>query len=383
MVTGYSIAGYANMVADTVRMEANVQALRRAVKSGCVVLDIGTGTGIFALLAVRFGARRVYALDPHPSIDVARQLAAANGCAERIEFIQDLSTRVTLPEKADVIISDLRGVLPPLQHHIPSIADARKRLLAPGGTMIPQRDALWAAVVEAPDLYDSRVNPWNGNTYGFDMEPARRILTNIWTKSRFAPEGLLAEPRHWATLDYTAVEDPNVCGSICWEQVRPGTAHGLCLWFDALLAPGVGFSNAPGAPELLYGQAFFPLSSPVTLAAGDTVRVDLHADLQGGDYVWRWRTRVIDPRGRATVEFHQSTFFGGLLPLAKMRKCSADFVPSPGEDALIDRFVLDLLCDSTPVGEIARRLAGRFPDRFPGWPEALTKAGELSVTYSR
>ena len=59
----YSIADYGAMIADDVRMGAFVRALRQAIKPGAVVIDIGTGTGIFALLACRFGARRVYAIE--------------------------------------------------------------------------------------------------------------------------------------------------------------------------------------------------------------------------------------------------------------------------------------------------------------------------------
>ena len=94
----YSISDYGAMISDGVRMDAFVRALRGAVKPGAIVIDIGTGTGIFALLACRFGARRVYAIEPEDAIEVAREIAAANGCADRIEFIQAMSTRVTLPE---------------------------------------------------------------------------------------------------------------------------------------------------------------------------------------------------------------------------------------------------------------------------------------------
>jgi protein arginine N-methyltransferase 1 len=114
----YSISAYGRMIADRVRMNAYVQALRQAVKPNSVVLDIGTGTGIFALLACQFGARHVYAIEADDAIEVARQIAAANGYTDRIEFIQDVSTKLSLPEKADVIISDLRGVLPLFQGHI-------------------------------------------------------------------------------------------------------------------------------------------------------------------------------------------------------------------------------------------------------------------------
>ena len=65
---------------------------------------------------------------------------------------------LVLAYRAGIIISDLRGVLPWFQQHIPSIIDARKRLLARGGVLIPRRDILWAAVVEAhearPALHD-------------------------------------------------------------------------------------------------------------------------------------------------------------------------------------------------------------------------------------
>ena len=71
----YSIADYGAMIADEVRMGAFVRALRQAVKPGAVVIDIGTGTGIFALLACRFGARRVYAIEPSDAIQVAREIA--------------------------------------------------------------------------------------------------------------------------------------------------------------------------------------------------------------------------------------------------------------------------------------------------------------------
>ena len=136
----YSLHFYGEMIANRPRVERYVEALRQAVKPDSVVLDLGCGQGLFALLACRFGARRVYAIEPDNVINIAREAAAANGFRDRIEFFQSVSTEVTLPEPATIIISDLRGVLPWFQKHIPSIVDARQRLLAPGGVLIPRRD---------------------------------------------------------------------------------------------------------------------------------------------------------------------------------------------------------------------------------------------------
>ena len=139
----YSIAAYQEMVDDGARMDAYAAALGRAVRPGSVVVDIGAGTGILSLLACRFGAARVYAIEPDDAIHVARENAAANGLADRIEWIQDLSTNVRLPEKADVIVSDLRGVLPLFGKHIPAIVHARQNFLAESGRLIPEQDVLW------------------------------------------------------------------------------------------------------------------------------------------------------------------------------------------------------------------------------------------------
>ena len=130
----YSLHFYGQMLSDRVRTDAYAEALRRAVRPDSVVLDLGCGPGLFALLACKLGARRVYAVEPDNAINIAREAAAANGFADRIEFFQSLSTEITLDEPASIIVSDLRGVLPWFQQHIPSIVDARERLMARGGS---------------------------------------------------------------------------------------------------------------------------------------------------------------------------------------------------------------------------------------------------------
>src|SRR5262249_4184509 len=153
--------------------------------------------------------------------------ALANEMAQRIEFIQSLSTDVTLPERVDMIVSDLRGVLPLYQHHIPAILDARERLLAPCGVLIPQRDVLWAGVAEATEVYSQCVSPWEERPYGLDMDAARRMTVNTWSKARLQPAQLLVTPQCWATLDYTTVTNPDLSAEIVWMVARAGTAHGL------------------------------------------------------------------------------------------------------------------------------------------------------------
>ena len=113
------------MIGDGVRMAAYRRALSSSVRPDCVVLDIGTGTGIMAMLALRYGARRVYAIEPANIIQVARETAAANGMQDRIVFVQDLSSRASLPERVDLIVEDLRGASPWHGTHLLDVMDAR------------------------------------------------------------------------------------------------------------------------------------------------------------------------------------------------------------------------------------------------------------------
>jgi protein arginine N-methyltransferase 1 len=373
------------MINDRVRMEAYVRALRQAVRPGAVVLDLGAGLGVFALLACRFGARRVYAVEPANALQVARDLAAATGCCDRVEFIQELSTRVDLPERADVIISDLRGVLPLFAHHLPTIIDARRRLLAPEGTLIPRCDTLWSAVVQAPDRYKTYLPPEGDGCYGLDFGAVRRLLTNTCSKARPTPEQLLVEPQPWATLDYTSLEEPGARGEATWPVSRAGTGHGLAVWFDTVLAPGVSFSTGPAAPEAIYGSAFFPWSEPVELGVGDRVSVTIHANLVGQDYQWSWDTTILaqDRPDQVKAGFRQSTFYSAPLALGRLRKRAAAHVPTLGEDGQIDCLVLGLMDGGTSLDAIAHEVRAHFPHRFPTWQSALDRVGNLSEHYSR
>ncbi len=301
----YALIDYCGMVADTVRMDAYREALERAVTPDSVVLDIGTGIGVFAILARRFGARKVFAVEPGDVIRLAERIAEDSGAADGIAFIQDLSTRITLPERADVMISDLRAILPLFQHHIPSIVDARKRLLEPGAVLIPQRDTLWAAVVHAPDTYRKLTRPWS-DSLGVELQATQPILTQMSRRVVVAADQLVTEPMAWATLEYATVESPNVRGEVEWTVARASTAHGLVLWFDTVLADGIGFSNAPGEVETIYGNEFFPFPSEVGLEPGDTIGVELAADLVVDRYVWRWNTRIGSGEGADKASFRQT-----------------------------------------------------------------------------
>lgn len=50
------------------------------------------------------GAKRVYLVEPEPVVQLAHELARANGLADRIVVLQGKMEAVELPEKVDLIL---------------------------------------------------------------------------------------------------------------------------------------------------------------------------------------------------------------------------------------------------------------------------------------
>jgi protein arginine N-methyltransferase 1 len=374
----YRLADYRAMILDEVRTPAYVRAIEQAVRPGDTVVEIGTGFGYFAVIACRAGASRVYAIDPDPVVHLGPELARANGFGDRIEFLQGLSTRVTVGP-ADVLISDLRGTLPLLGRHIPAIVDARRRLLKPGGAQIPARDWIKVALVGESGA-DQPVHPAPAN--GVRLDPVERALTHLWSSARLKPDDLVSEPATWTTLDYRTIGGPDLDGTVILTAARPACVRGLGAWFETELLPGCGFSTAPGGPGHVYGHALFPLPRPIEVEAGDVLEVRLRADLVGADYVWSWEGRSLAPNGRGAA-FAQSTFHAAPPSAARLRRRGDRFEPALGREGQAQAWILGRMSGAATLGEIARGAREAFPDVFADYGDALRRVADLSEEFSR
>jgi len=363
-------------------MGAFAEALRRSVTPGCRVIDIGAGPGLFSLLACEYGAGHVVAIEPDASIEIARQAAHENGFGDRITFVRDKSQNWHTEEKADVVISDIRGVMPLFEHHIPTIKDVRSRLLKPGGVQIPGIDHIYAALVEAPEVYAKRLGPWIDKPYGIDMSAAHCYGINNWSKVYLPSETLMSPPQIFATLDYRSVEETNHRASLSFEATRPGTVHGILMWFETELVPGVGYGNAPGAPEQVYGQAFFPLEHSLNLLEGATASADITANFLDGNYVWSWNFRATDAEGD-THAFRQSSFKSKIISAGMLASRAASFCPPARNAQAIDVYCISRFDGKTNLNTIAEQVLGAFPQDFATKSMALKHVANLSAKYNK
>lgn len=378
----YSLYGYGLMLADQ-RAARYAEALQRTVRPGAVVVEIGSGPGVLAVYACALGARRVYAIESDEVGSLVPQIAAANGVSDRVTVIRGDSRHVTLDESADVVVADVRGVLPFSGDSLETMIDAR-RFVKPGGALIPQRDTVRVSVVHVPALYESIVGPWSVEQFGVDAAPARAVAVNLWRKGSLERADLVSEPRDCLELDYMRLARSSAEGHVCLVAARDSDAHGLAVWFDSDLAADVTMSNEPGQPALLYGQGFFPWPEVQPLQAGDEVSVTFRAMKAAGEYVMAWDSEIVDGRtGALRARFAQSTFRGLPLDLETAYLHSPDAVVTPGPDAEVERFVLSAFDGQRSQMDVATALAARFPDRFASVRDALARVVATALRVAR
>lgn len=378
----YSVEMFAKMFTKQQRHTSYCEALRRTIKQGDVVIDIGTGIGVYAMEAARLGARKVFAVEPNPLVRLGPALAAANGFApDHIEFYEMFSTEFEPPEQADVIFADLRGRTPLYAGNVPALYDAATRLLKPGGVLIPQRDLVSAALVACPSGGSDWWDHWNGNPFGFDLSPALELQMSRVLAAAVRSEQMLSAPELVADIRYGV--DPVVDIVHHWrtEATADGTVAGIASWFDGTLVPGVTVSNGPHVPPSVYGGAFLGFTEPFAVRTHEQIEVGLNVRFVGGEYEWSWSAGRVDDSGHVRQRSVGSSLLGTPMTPRSLALLHDDRTVESTARLQADALGLRLLAAGSSVGEVADRLHAEFPETFPTRVEGKDAAVGLANAY--
>lgn len=372
-------------LSDANRLEAYRRAIEELVTPGCVVVDLGSGTGIMALLACRAGARQVYAIEETSIIGLAREICEANGFGERIAFIKDFSTYAQIPEQADVVVADQIGRFGFDAGILEYFSDARRRFLKPGGVLLPSRIDLIVAPVDCADLW-RQVEFWNESPAGFNFQPARKLAANTGYPTKLEPGELLAAPAIIASLDTGQCPTSIPGAEASMEVERAGILHGVGGWFSAQLSASVAMSNGPlEARPIRRSNVFFPIDRPVAVEKGDQVRVTMTIRPNGSMVAWavEIRDRQAAPGSAPKARFTHSTFQGMLLCTEDLKRSQPQFVPSLTARGEARRSILELCDGRRSLAEIEQEVHRRHPHLFHSSGEAAAFVGEVVTRYAQ
>jgi predicted RNA methylase len=242
-----------------------------------LVLDVGTGTGLLAMLAARYGAKRVVSCEMvRPIAMLANQIVALNGFQDVVEIISKKSNEVVvgneLPRKADVLVTETvdcgligEGIVPIIRH-------AREHLLVSNPSIVPGKAKIKFSLLESSTIH--------GLNHVTEASTFNVSLFNEFSTSGYFPVRLNTWPYSLLSGYNTAIEFDFLNDSLLPQQrqvpVRvdqDGTCHGIVFWFELDLGHDIQLINDPKNQKSHWMQAVQCFKEPIEVYQDDLIEL--------------------------------------------------------------------------------------------------------------
>ncbi|KAL3891594.1 hypothetical protein ACJMK2_003850 [Sinanodonta woodiana] len=204
-----------------------------------IVLDVGAGTGILSLFAVRAGAKRVFAVEASSMANGCEKIIKLNKFDDRITVIKGLIEEIELPEpKVDIILSEWMGFYLLHESMLDSVIFAREKWLDKDGIILPSRATIYISPVNMQEYYGEHFEFWK-DVYGFDFTPL--LLSSLQSAlqkpaiTAVKPNECVASHKVLANFDLSKVsleEVQYLTKKLYFDVDKAGPMHGFALWFD-------------------------------------------------------------------------------------------------------------------------------------------------------
>ena len=275
------------MIRDQPRNQAFEQALQRGVTPETVLLDVGSGTGLLALMAARAGAKHVYSCEGNAAMAaVAKEIVHTNGYDDRITIIHKYSTELDchadLGGPVDLVVAEIIGRDFVCEKVLPSMRDVAKRLVKPGARMIPASGDIMVALAWWDELGARSM----GVECGFDMTPFNRLVRPNFSLVVGNPDlEIRGTPAALFSFDFAAVtSDTETQAEL---GCTGGPVNGVIQWIRLQMDEMASFENRPEpGTKSSWACQFHPFAQPLDLQDGAVVRISAsHA----GDSLRIWQ----------------------------------------------------------------------------------------------
>lgn len=270
------------MMNDTVRNDAYEKALKTALQNGGSVLDIGSGSGLLAMMAARHGATSVTTCEEVTMVaEKAKVIIKRNGFADQINAINKISTNLIigtdLPERADILVTEIfdNGLLG--ENALTAIEHARKNLLKPNAQLIPCGARVYASCIESIEIYKNHRVETISN---FDLSPFNQFTSYDYTGYHLAKTDYKALSATTPIFEFDFRKDhENKSTTIEFNVTQSGVCHAVAFWYELQLDKDTIISTAPDLPQLsCWKQAVQLLPKPLPLTKGETFKLTAHYD---------------------------------------------------------------------------------------------------------
>ncbi|TET11224.1 MAG: methyltransferase domain-containing protein [Candidatus Thorarchaeota archaeon] len=255
--TPFSMLHAAMLLGQKTRLAKFDKAIRQIVKPNDYVVDIGTGSGVLALMAAKAGARKVTGIDINQeSVEYANEAAVLNGVEDKIEFVEKHVLDFIPDERADVVICEMLSSILFIEQQVPASYHAVENILKPDGVIIPQNATIFIVPVESSVIVER---------FSFEQLQFPRVVQTVMSDSTKD----LADLMVLQEVDFTKpASDYSIDETLQFSIINDGVIHGLVGLFESELYKDIKLNMDDG-----WKQLFLPLQKPVRVTSGDKFSV--------------------------------------------------------------------------------------------------------------
>ena len=270
------------MMNEQNRNQAYFDALKAVVTDKSTVFEIGTGSGLLAMMAAKLGAKQVTTCETVPLIaETAQQIIKDNKFEKTIKVIAKKSTDITvdqdMPAQADILVSEIFSSELLGEHVLPSLEDAKRRLLKPQGKVIPAAGSIMIGLFTGDDI---RRNLIVDDSFGFNLQRFNSIVS----KKRMIARNdlnieLLSDGVAAFSFDFEGESNFLAQSKIIEIKVKTaGLCYGLVQWMqlDMNGDAKVMFENHPSQTSKVsnWQQCAYLFDKPIDLKIGQVVVIN-------------------------------------------------------------------------------------------------------------
>lgn len=275
-----------SMLNDQQRNKAFSDAIDATDFTNKTVLDIGTGSGLLAMLIARKGAQHVYTCELNPLVAAkAEEIIRVNGLEHCITVINKLSTDLIsgkdIPRNIEIMISETVdcGFFGEGFGH--ALTHAKRELLSPGAIIIPESVKLHACFLSSQEV--ANLNYVYDDIFGLDVSAFNSFQTSGYFPVRLQtwPHRLVSNTVEFYSADFKSecVFDANL--ELAFTADANALAHGIVFWFDLFLKEDTCLSNDPHNARSHWMQAVQLFDCPIYVRKSQDYRVSLNLSCDG------------------------------------------------------------------------------------------------------
>ena len=270
-------AWHITMMNDLVRNNAYLDALKLAITNKDLVLEIGTGSGLLAMMSAKAGAKEVITCEASRTIaTAAEEIIAENSYEKKIKVVNKKSTDLIigedLPNKADIIVSEILSSEFVGEGVQATIVDANKRLLKKNGKMLPESGAIKIALIGDNEEINEKVyvKEINGFDFSkFNSKTGQKFPLNLKTKPN-----LLSKTEVAFKFELCGLKIPSRKEKILILKAnKSGLCYGIIQWLSIQIFKNVKYENKPGDTPSHWSTPIYCFDEPINVTKGQEIKV--------------------------------------------------------------------------------------------------------------